>query len=92
MLHLLLAAADSDYTALGAIGAFTVFIFAIGMLVVMMIPYYRIVQKAGFNGWLCLLMLVPMVNIVMIWIFAFTTWPIEQRRDAMPPPLPTTTI
>jgi hypothetical protein len=34
-----------------------------------------IVRKAGFSRWLSLLLLVPIVNIVFIWIFAFIKWP-----------------
>ena len=35
----------------------------------------RILEKAGLDkGWtLCLL--IPIVNIIMIWVFAFTHWP-----------------
>lgn len=36
---------------------------------------FRILQKAGFNGWWTLVLLVPVVNIAMIWIFAFKRWP-----------------
>ena len=35
----------------------------------------RIVQKAGFSGWWTLVLLVPVVNIAMIWVFAFIRWP-----------------
>ena len=37
----------------------------------------RIAQKAGFSGWWSLLMLVPLVNIALVWIFAFVKWPAE---------------
>ncbi|MCK9608324.1 MAG: hypothetical protein M0R33_17910 [Methylomonas sp.] len=36
---------------------------------------YRILQKAGFDGRWTLILLVPVVNIIMIWIFAFSHWP-----------------
>lgn len=36
---------------------------------------FRILQKAGLEGWWTLALLVPVVNIVMIWIFAFMRWP-----------------
>ncbi|MCQ8129311.1 hypothetical protein [Methylomonas rivi] len=36
---------------------------------------YRILQKAGFDGRWTLVLLVPVVNIIMIWIFAFSRWP-----------------
>mgnify|MGYP001029743316 CR=1 FL=1 len=44
------------------------------------IPVWRIVSKAGFHGAFALLMLVPVVNIIMLWVFAFAKWPVE--RDA----------
>ncbi len=39
------------------------------------VPLWRIVSKAGFPGVLALLVLVPIVNIVMLWVFAFVRWP-----------------
>jgi hypothetical protein len=40
-----------------------------------LIPAWRIVQKAGFPGALSLLLLIPLVNIIMVWVFAFVRWP-----------------
>jgi hypothetical protein len=39
-----------------------------------------IARKAGYPRWLALLLLVPLVNVVLVWIFAFATWPAV--RDA----------
>lgn len=36
---------------------------------------YRILDKAGFDGWWALVLLVPVLNIIMIWVFAFSHWP-----------------
>jgi hypothetical protein len=36
---------------------------------------FRIVQKAGFDGWWVLVLLIPVVNVIMIWVFAFSRWP-----------------
>ncbi|QPK61520.1 hypothetical protein IVG45_11465 [Methylomonas sp. LL1] len=36
---------------------------------------YKILLKAGLDGWWALVLLVPVVNIVMIWVFAFSRWP-----------------
>ncbi|TPQ25748.1 hypothetical protein C2U68_13655 [Methylomonas koyamae] len=41
----------------------------------------RILQKAGFDGRWVLVLLVPVVNIIMIWVFAFSSWP-NLRSDA----------
>lgn len=36
---------------------------------------YRILEKAGLDGRWTLILLVPVVNIIMIWVFAFSHWP-----------------
>ncbi|MDD4915065.1 MAG: hypothetical protein PHW13_08540 [Methylococcales bacterium] len=36
---------------------------------------YRILEKAGLDGWWTLVLLVPVINIIMIWAFAFSRWP-----------------
>jgi hypothetical protein len=35
----------------------------------------RIIRRAGYSGWWVLILLVPVVNIVMFWVFAFSSWP-----------------
>ncbi len=35
----------------------------------------RILNKAGHSRWWVLLIFVPIVNLIMIWVFAFTKWP-----------------
>jgi uncharacterized membrane protein YhaH (DUF805 family) len=40
----------------------------------------RILNKAGYSGWWSLLMAVPLVNIVMVWVFAFSDWPALKAR------------
>ncbi|WP_395020145.1 hypothetical protein [Dongia sp.] len=57
------------------------------VMIVIMIPIYavtiwamvRIIQKAGYSGWNFLWYLVPIVNIVMFFIFAFGEWPVTRR-------------
>lgn len=36
---------------------------------------HKILLKAGLDGWWTLILLVPVVNIIMIWVFAFCRWP-----------------
>ena len=38
-------------------------------------PLWRIAKRAGFNPWLSLLMLVPFVNLVVLWMFSKRPWP-----------------
>ena len=35
----------------------------------------KILDKAGFDKWWVLCLLIPVVNIFMIWAFAFSNWP-----------------
>jgi cell division protease FtsH len=37
-------------------------------------PFWVIFRKAGFSGWLAMLILIPMVNLIMIYIVAFSKW------------------
>jgi hypothetical protein len=43
-------------------------------------PYSKIFSKAGFSAWLALLMLVPIVNLIMIYYLAFAEWPALRRQ------------
>ena len=43
--------------------------------VISIVPFWRIFSKAGFPAPLSLLMLLPLVNIVMIFFLAFAEWP-----------------
>lgn len=38
--------------------------------------YVRIIRRAGYSGWWVLILLVPVVNFIMVWVFAFSTWPV----------------
>jgi len=63
--------------------SFVPFIIFIVFAAVMMIPYVKIIQKAGYSGWWVLVMLVPIVNFIMLWVFAFVRWPVEERAAGM---------
>lgn len=80
-------------------GFFAVFglVFAILGLAVMAFyvwVFWRILTKAGMNGALALLNLVPLGSLVVLCILAFSDWPMEQQMRAMlggttpPPPTP----
>jgi hypothetical protein len=39
-----------------------------------LVPIWQIVKKAGFSPALSLLMFIPLVNLVMLYVFAFCNW------------------
>lgn len=71
---------------------FFVFLLAIVMVVVGIVPYWKIFSKAGFSGWMSLLMLVPLVNLLVLYLVAFSQWNVQatsyQQRVPPPPVLP----
>ena len=49
-------------------------IVVVGIIFVI-VPYWRIFRKAGFPPALSILMIVPLVNIGMLYFLAFMDWP-----------------
>jgi len=55
----------------------------IGILV--LIPVWRICTKAGYSGWLSLLVLIPIANLLLLYFLAFSEWPLERQLSAASP-------
>jgi amino acid transporter len=84
---------SANATALAMFAAFWVVWLLIfcAILILHILCYWRIASKAGYQGILSLLMLVPLVNFIVLLYFAFTDWPIELelrhlRGGGAPPP------
>ncbi len=43
-------------------------------------PTWRIVSKAGYSGAWSLLAIVPVLNLLLLWLFAFSRWPLQSER------------
>lgn len=44
------------------------------------VPWFKIFSKSGHSGILSVLMLIPVVNLLLLWWFAFTTWPAQSSQ------------
>jgi len=55
----------------------------LAILLIFLIAYIRIIQKAGYSGWWVLVGIVPVLNVVMFLVFAFSRWPVLRERDAL---------
>jgi Na+/melibiose symporter-like transporter len=66
------------------LGSFSIFhwLIVIVILAFYFIPIIKILQKAGYSGWWCLIVFVPLVNIIMFYVFAFANWPALRDRQA----------
>jgi hypothetical protein len=84
----LLADANSDaatnamtgwFAAMGAVWL----LVCIGLLILSLVINWTIAAKAGYSGALSLLMLIPVVNLIIVLMFAFSEWPIQKElREA----------
>ena len=68
-------------------GGFLGFII-IGLIIV--VPFWKIFTKAGFTSALSILMIIPIVNLIMIYYLALAEWPALKRPGGgmpqQPPP------
>ena len=52
---------------------FILWLLIVGVIVIW--PFSKIFTKAGFSGAMAILMIIPAVNVVMIFYLAFSEWP-----------------
>ncbi len=55
------------------------------MAVLGVVPFWMICSKAGFPGWISLLILVPMLNVVLLFFIAFAEWPALKAQSNREP-------
>ena len=51
--------------------------------IVVIIPFWRLCQRAGYSPWLSLLMALPLVNLIFLYVLAFSNWP-SQKGTVVP--------
>jgi hypothetical protein len=49
--------------------------------IVIVIPFWRLSIKNGFPGWMAILMVVPIANIVYLYVLAFSDRPARQPHE-----------
>ena len=54
-------------------------LFVIFLIVVLSIPISRILTRIGYSKWWTIVYFIPFVNIVGIWILAYSRWPAVDR-------------
>jgi len=50
-------------------------LLALVLLAVPMLMIGRVLRRAGYSPWWALLVLVPLVNLLALWVFAYVRWP-----------------
>ena len=78
---------ESDAAILGGLGILgfiiAIFLFVVLVFVLTILPFWKILSKAGYAGALSLLMLIPIANIIILFVLAFSKWPIERRLEQL---------
>jgi hypothetical protein len=59
-------------------------ILYLALIIFFVYCYCKISGRAGYSPWMGLIMLVPIANIVILYMFAFKTWPIESQGSVNP--------
>jgi len=54
-------------------------IFMLVWIILIVLPFWKITSKAGYSGWLSLLILIPLANIIFLYFLAFSKWPSLSR-------------
>jgi hypothetical protein len=54
-------------------------LFLLAILIPVFIAWVRIFTRVGWPGWLGILIVVPLVNLVLMMVLGFKEWPIEKR-------------
>ena len=45
------------------------------ILAVLLVPVARVLRRAGFSGYWCVLSVIPLAGLIGLWVFAFISWP-----------------
>ena len=56
------------------------FITVVLVIALPLVLFGPIAKRAGFSNWWSLLMMIPIFNIGVIWMFAFMQWPAEKKQ------------
>jgi len=46
------------------------------------VPFWKLLPRAGLPSWLSLLAVLPLVAIILLWVLAFRRWPEDRRGEA----------
>lgn len=59
---------------------FIILVMITPLMALLVVPTWRILQRAGFSGAWALLMLVPIVGLLVPWVVSFLKWPSDREQ------------
>ena len=55
----------------------------VALVLLILIGWVKILTKAGYSGWWVLIGFVPLVNFIMLLVFAFSDWPVLREMRGL---------
>lgn len=59
-------------------------IFFILSVVIFGVPIAKILTRAGWSRWWTIVFFVPLLNLIILWVFAFGRWPTVDAPSSNP--------
>jgi hypothetical protein len=53
--------------------------FAVGSFFLVLIPIINLLRRTGHSPFWCFLAIVPVINVIAWWYFAFKSWPTDRK-------------
>jgi hypothetical protein len=76
--------AASTGSGLAAFYALVLLVY-IPVAIIAVLAWVKIISKAGYSGWWVLVALVPLLNLIMFLVFAFSDWPVRKQARGVAP-------
>jgi hypothetical protein len=55
-------------------------LFFVAMVAILLYPIGRILGRLGLSPFWSLLIFVPVVNLISLWVLAFSEWPLDNKN------------
>lgn len=76
--------AQAMHAAMAMLAIMPIFILIFSVIVI--IPMWFIWKKAGFTPWLSILSIIPAVNLIMLYVLAFSQWKVVPVNQPLAQP------
>lgn len=65
-----------------SVTGFPALLITLAMAAIVVAPFYQLWKRTGHSGWISLTVLVPVLNVIMIYVLAFKEWPALDQKMA----------
>ncbi|SDT87926.1 hypothetical protein [Halopseudomonas salegens] len=60
------------------------FLWMLVIAIALVIPAWRLCQRIGYPGWIGILVLIPILNLALLYFIAFSHWPVNKSGEDKP--------